>query len=81
MVGLVVAGQARACPFDGLARRVDAQGRWHDQPGGQRIRIAFDAQACSAEAYDASGRWLPTVAAFWFAWVAFHPETDVLKEP
>ena len=76
----MVAGQARACPFDGLARRVDAQGRWHDQLGGQRIRIQFDRQARSAEAYDASGRLLPTITAFWFAWVAFHPGTDLPKE-
>jgi hypothetical protein len=62
------------------ARRVDAQGWWHDPLGGQRIRIQFHAQARSAEAYDASGRLLPTVTAFCFAWVAFHPGTDLPKE-
>lgn len=80
VMGLVVAGQARAYPFDWLVRRVDAQGRWHDQLGGQRIRIQFDAQARSAEAHDAAGRRLPTITAFWFAWVAFHPGTDLPKE-
>ena len=80
VMGLVIAGQARAYPFDWLAQRVDAQGRWHDQLGGQRIRIQFDSQARSAEAYDSSGRLLPTITAFWFAWVAFHPGTDLPKE-
>lgn len=80
VMGLVLGGQARAYPFDWLARRADAQGRWHDQLGGQRIRIQFDAQARSAEAYDAAGRQLPTITAFWFAWVAFHPGTDLPKE-
>lgn len=80
VMGLVIAGQARAYPFEGLARRVDAQGRWHDQLGGQRIRIHYDRQARSAEAYDASGRLLPTITAFWFAWVAFHPGTDLPKD-
>jgi Protein of unknown function (DUF3179) len=81
VMGLAIAGQARAYPFDWLERRVDARGRWHDQLGGQRIRIQFDRQARSAEAYDASGRLLPTITAFWFAWVAFHPGTDLPKEP
>lgn len=80
VMGLVIAGQARAYPLDWLVRRVDAQGRWHDQLGGQRIRIHFDAQARSAEAYDASGRLLASITASWFAWVAFHPGTDLPKE-
>jgi len=49
--------------------------------GGQSIRIQFDRQARGAEALDASGRMLPTVTAFWFAWVAFHPGTDLPREP
>jgi len=51
-----VGGQARAYSFDWLARKVDAQGRWNDQLGGRRVRIQFDRQARSAEAFDAAGR-------------------------
>ena len=32
----------------------------------------------AAEVSDASGRPLPSLMAFWFAWVAFHPQTQVL---
>jgi hypothetical protein len=81
VMGLVIGGQARAYPFDWLAGQVDAQGDWNDQLGGQRIRVHFDRQAHSAEAFDAAGRPLPTVTAFWFAWVAFHPGTDLPKRP
>jgi hypothetical protein len=38
VMGLVINGQARAYPFDWLAQKADAQGRWFDQLGGQRIR-------------------------------------------
>ncbi len=81
VMGLVIGGQARAWPLDWLARKADTQGRWFDQLGGQRIRIQVDRQARSAEAFDAQGRQLPTLTAFWFAWVAFHPHTDLPKEP
>lgn len=33
----------------------------------------------TAEAFDASGEPLPGVMAFWFAWVAFHPDTEELR--
>jgi hypothetical protein len=77
VMGVVIDGQARAYPFDWLAREVDAQGRWHDELGGRRIRVQYDREARSAEAYDTDGQLLPTVTAFWFAWVAFHPATDL----
>ena len=81
VLGLVVGGRPRAYPFDWLARNADAQGDWHDELGGQRIRVRYDRRARSAEAYDAAGRRLHAVSAFWFAWVAFHPATDLPKEP
>jgi hypothetical protein len=81
VMGLVINGQARAYPFDWLAQKADAQGRWFDQLGGQRIRIQFDRRSRSAEAFDASGRMLASITAFWFAWVAFHPGSDLPKEP
>ena len=79
VMGLVVGGHARAYPFDWLARKVDRQGRWEDRLGGQRILIRYDRAARSAEAFDASGRPLASVSAFWFAWVAFHPNTELVE--
>jgi hypothetical protein len=80
VMGLVIGGQARAYLLDWLARQADAQGRWSDQLGGERIRIQVDRQARSAEAFDAEGGQLPTLSAFCFSWVAFHPDTDLSKE-
>lgn len=81
VMGLVVDGKAKAYPLEWLAQRVDARGRWHDQLGGRRIRIEYDREARSAEAFSDDGRALPSITAFWFAWVAFHPTTHLAKAP
>ncbi len=36
--------------------------------------------AQSARVIDSSGRPIPSVTAYWFAWVAFHPETEVFGD-
>ncbi|MDP1692478.1 MAG: DUF3179 domain-containing protein [Burkholderiaceae bacterium] len=78
VLGLKLGSEARAYPFSALAQRVDAQGRLRDSVGGQPVEIRFDREHQSAEAFDAAGRPLPGVMAFWFAWVAFNPKTTVL---
>jgi hypothetical protein len=79
VLGLRIGGQAKAYPFSALGRRVDAQGRLLDRVGDVPVQIRFDAKHRSAEAFDASGRPLPSVMAFWFAWYAFYPQTQVLQ--
>ncbi|MCZ6798935.1 MAG: DUF3179 domain-containing (seleno)protein, partial [Nitrospirae bacterium] len=63
-----------AYPFSELKK---IQGPVHDQINGQQVHIQFNAEANSASAMDAVGKPLPSVMAFWFAWYAFHPETEV----
>jgi hypothetical protein len=79
VLGLRLGAAAKAYPFSALAQRVDAQGRLHDRLGDQSIEIRFDREHRSAEAFDARGQPLPSVMAFWFAWFAFHPQTEVLE--
>jgi YD repeat-containing protein len=81
VLGVEVNGSTKAYPFSVLARRVDARGELVDSVGGQRLRVRYDAAHGSAEAFDAEGRSVPDVMAFWFAWVAFHPRTEVLRAP
>lgn len=78
VLGLTLGGEAKAWPLAALARHADAQGRYDDRVGGQRVQVRYDATAASAEVFAADGRPLPGVMAFWFAWVAFHPKTSVL---
>ena len=78
VLGLRIGDDAKAYPFDLLAQRVGPDGRLVDRVGGRMVHIRYDATQRSAEAFDADGRALPAVAAFWFAWVAFHPRTRLL---
>jgi hypothetical protein len=81
VLGLRIGDEAKAYPFDTLARRVGADGTLADRLGGQAVRIRYDAAHRNAEAFDDQGRPLAGVTAFWFAWVAFHPGTLVLQAP
>jgi hypothetical protein len=78
---LEIDGVAKAYPFSRLARAVDARGELADRVNGKTVFVRFDAGNGSAEAFDAQRRALPATMAYWFAWVAFHPRTEVLHAP
>jgi hypothetical protein len=80
VLGVVVDGQAKAYPFERLARRIGREGTLRDRVGGRDRTIRYDAGHRTAEAFDGDGRPLPAVMAHWFAWVAFHPRTELLAE-
>jgi hypothetical protein len=79
VLGLRLNGVAKAYPFSVLAKTVDKSGTLDDTVGQLPVRIRFDRAHGTAEAFDAQGRPLAGVMAFWFAWVAFHPSTEVLR--
>ena len=81
VLGLRVDGVAKAYPFSVLDKMVGRSGEFKDTVGQQRVRIRFDRTHRTAEAFDAQGRPLASTMAFWFAWVAFHPRTEVLRAP
>ena len=81
VLGIELNGTTKAYPFSTLARAVDARGELSDTVAGQVLRIRFDRAHQTAEAFDAQGQALPATMAFWFAWVAFHPKTEVLRGP
>lgn len=81
VLGVTVGDQAKAYPFSLLARAVNAQGLLADTVAGRPLHIHFDAEHQSARVLDSDGTERPSVMAFWFAWVAFHPRTEVLRLP
>jgi len=76
VLGLRVGGEAKAYPFSELARTA---GTLQDTVGGTRLTVRFDAANRSARALDARGQEIAGVTAFWFAWYAFNPDTQVFK--
>jgi hypothetical protein len=74
VIGLRIGKHHKAYPFVELARSVSPI---HDEIGGKAVRIEFDGTIRTGRIFDAAGREIPSVIAFWFAWYAFHPQTDV----
>lgn len=79
VLGLTVGKARRAYPFRTLAARVNQDGVFEDRLGGQVVSIRYDARHRTARAEDAAGKPIASVTAFWFAWVAFHPDTELLR--
>lgn len=78
VLGLELDGRHKAYPFTELAR---LDGPVRDTLAGQPVEVRFDARARSAVATDGEGGLLPAVTAYWFAWIAFHPDTEVFMAP
>lgn len=76
VLGIEVEGVFKAYPFAELKK---VQGPLTDQVNGRKVHIHFNPRAQSASVTDAAGKPLPSVMAFWFAWSAFHPDTQVLR--
>lgn len=81
VLGVEVEASYKAYPFSVLARVAGPDGEVTDKIAGRPITIRFDARHRTAEAFDAEGNVWPSTMAFWFAWIAFHPDTEVLTAP
>lgn len=78
VLGIVVSGQYKAYAFQELAKTKD---KVTDIIAGKKITIIFNAEHQTAQSFDDRGKELPGIIAFWFAWVAFHPDTAIFKAP
>ena len=74
VLGLEIDGRYKAYPFAELAK---TEGVVVDKVGGREVRVAFDAKHRTARVLDGSGKELPSVIAYWFAWYAFYPQGEV----
>jgi len=77
VIGLVLGDKSRAWPISELAKQRKAI--INDEFAGQAITIHYDATSQTVVIYDKEHHPIPTVALFWFAWVAFQPDTEVYK--
>lgn len=71
-IGIELAG--KAYPMVELA---EGEGELIDHFQGRTLLIRYHAVSRSASIYDERGVLMPAVTAFWFAWYAFHPESDL----
>ena len=74
VIGLEIDGQFKAYALSELPRR---DNRIYDQHAGQDVVVEYDRDNLTGRVLDSRGDEIPTFTAFWFAWVAFHPDTAV----
>ncbi|MCL4746617.1 MAG: DUF3179 domain-containing protein [Burkholderiaceae bacterium] len=81
VLGVSLAGAHKAYPFVELDKRARAGAKTtiDDVLGGRKLRIEFDPGHRAAHAFDAQGKPIAATTLFWFAWYAFHPETEVFR--
>ena len=79
VVGLDVDGIFKAYPFIEL----DKQGktRFSDSVNGTSFNFAWDSENRSITITDAGDQQVAGIQGFWFAWFAFHPDTEIFKAP
>jgi hypothetical protein len=76
VIGVEVNGKFKAYPFVELGK---TEGTVSDTIAGKKISVRFDPEHRTGTVYDAAGKEMPSVIAFWFAWFAFHAETEVFQ--
>ena len=76
VLGLELNGQFKAYPIAELSKH---QGPLRDRFAGRDLAIEFRPESGSARVLDADGKQIPAVNSFWFAWYAFHPDTEVFR--
>lgn len=74
VLGIMIDGASKAYPFIELRK---TSGEIKDTIGQQEVVVRFSNEHQSARIFNGDGKELPGITAFWFAWYAFHPGTDV----
>ncbi|MDQ5770369.1 hypothetical protein [Thiothrix subterranea] len=67
----------KAYPFIELAKTGASPLR--DKLAGVDVTIEFDADKRSGQVLDSAGKPLNAINSYWFAWYAFHPDTEIFK--
>ncbi len=75
VVGVEVNGAFRAYPLYVL--QMENRPLVADTFNGQELLIRYDKDTKTVLVTNIKGEVFPTVSGYWFAWYAFHPETDV----
>lgn len=76
VIGIQRNGITRAYPFIELA---DSPRTFTDKIGSEDIQISYEAATRTSRIRNQDGDELQTVVAYWFAWTAFHPDTEIYQ--
>ena len=76
VLGLEIDGQYKAYPFSELNKTPKV---FMDEFQGRRFEVRYDRKNKTASIYGEDGNELPSLISYWFAWYAFHPDTEVFE--
>ncbi len=77
MIGISIENQHKVYPFIELSK---TKNKLIDKFAGQTLLIEFDITNRTGKILDTNGKELPTTISYWFAWMAFHPESKIYKK-
>ncbi len=77
VLGLSIGDRHRAYPLEELEKQ--GAERFNDELAEQQLTVVWSESANSAHVLDQSETEIPTVLAYWFAWYAFHPQTEIFR--
>ncbi len=76
VLGVRVEEKTKVYPFAELSKALPVL---VDRFAGNLLKIEFDARNRSGRVLDAQGEEIPSTIAFWFAWIAFYPDSEVYE--
>ncbi len=76
VLGVLINEEAKAYSFKRLRKE---QTSVKDKVGGQDIIVVYDVENESAVITDDQNNIIPSTQVYWFAWVAFYPDTGLYK--
>lgn len=74
VLGLELDGHFKAYPFSELSKSPQ---EFVDEFQGQSFEVQYDRKNKSARIVSEDGDECPTLISYWFAWYAFHPDTEI----
>ncbi len=74
VLGVEIGGEARAYPLPAFPD--NGQHRLEHELAGESITVLIDSDGQTGRVLDEQGEEIPSLISFWFAWFAFHPDTD-----
>ena len=74
VLGIEINGDAKAYPLSLFEQKA---GKLKDKIGENPVQIVISEEGQVVNVLDRQGQTIPVIFAYWFAWQAFHPETEV----
>lgn len=74
VIGIEINGEYKAYPFSELSK---TKLNITDDLAGKKVTVIFDRENQTGKVLDNTGNELPSLISYWFAWFAFHPDTQI----